>query len=74
MASGAKLRPQIRLTLEPGGKTMDFPRAKTALQLLHALGLKEETALVARNGRLLTPDQRIMPGDEILVRIVGSRG
>lgn len=72
--NNATSKPQIRLTVEPGGKVQEFPRVKTALQLLHALGLKEETALVARNGRLLTPDQRIWPNDDILVRIVGSKG
>ena len=64
----------ILLTIEPGGETREFPRPKTALQLLHALGLEEETALVARQGKLLTPDRQIWPGDEILVRIVASRG
>lgn len=64
----------IRLTLEPDGKTLEFPRPKTALQLLHALGLEEETALVARQGKLLTPDRQIWPEDEIWVRIVASKG
>lgn len=64
----------ISLTLEPEGKTLRFPRPKTALQLLHALGLEEESALVARQGKLLTPDRQIWPDDEIWVRIVASRG
>lgn len=65
---------KITLILEPGGKKLLFPRPKTALQLLHALDLEEETALVARDGQLLTPDRHIWPGDEILVRQAGSRG
>lgn len=64
----------IHLTLEPEGKILDFPRPKTALQLLQALGLEEETALVARQGKLLTPDRQIWPDDEIWVRVVSSRG
>lgn len=64
----------IVLTLEPEGKTLEFPRPKTALQLLHALGLEEESALVARDGKLLTPDRQIWPEDKIWVRVVYSQG
>ncbi len=67
-------RPEIALTIEPEGQTQNFPRPKTARQLLQALGLAEETALVVRDGKLLTPDRQIWPGDKILVRKVGSRG
>lgn len=66
--------PVVEVTLEPGGKKMRMARPKTALQLLEALKLREETALVARDGKLLTPDRRIWPDDELLVRVVGSRG
>jgi sulfur carrier protein ThiS len=51
-----------------------LPRPKTSRQLLAALNLREECALVARNGELLTPDRRIWPDDELLVRKVGSTG
>jgi len=71
-AAGAK--PVVQLTVEPGGKKMTMPRPKTAMQLLAALNLEEETAIVARCGKLLTPDRHIWPDDEILVRIVGSKG
>lgn len=67
-------RGEIVLTVEPEGETRNFPRPKTARQLLQALGLPEETALVARDGKLLTPDRQIWAGDKIMVRKVGSRG
>lgn len=74
MDKADKATARITLHLEPEGKIMDFPRPKTAAQLLAALGQPLETALVARDGELLTPDRHIWPGDEILVRIVASRG
>lgn len=64
----------IYVKLEPPGKIIAMPRLKTARQLLTALGLEEETALVARNGELLTPDRHIWPDDELLVRITSSHG
>lgn len=64
----------IYLTVEPGGRMRVNPRPKTARQVLESLGLQEESALVAREGQLLTPDRQILPGDRILVRVVGSRG
>ncbi len=67
-------KPQIRLTIEPGGKKSVMPRPKTVLRLLQELDLEEETAIVARAGKLLTPDRRIWPDDEILVRLAGSKG
>lgn len=67
-------KPVIYVTLEPGTKRIIMPRCKTALQLLTALNLEEETAIIARKGKLLTPDRHIWPDDELLVRIVGSRG
>lgn len=72
--AAGQVRPTITLTLEPQGKTMEFPRPKTARQLLHALDLYEETALVIRDGSLLTPDRRIWPAERITVRIVTSCG
>lgn len=64
----------ITLTLEPQGKTAAFPRPKTVTQLLNKLGVKQGTALVIRDGELLTPDRRIETGDSITVRSVVSRG
>ena len=64
----------IYLIIEPGGKMRTLERPKTASQLLAALNLEEETALVIREGALLTPDRRIWPGQSIRVRLTGSRG
>jgi sulfur carrier protein len=64
----------IRVTIEPGGETLEFPRLNTVLQLLNKLGLGVNEALVARGGVLLTPDRRLAHGDEVLVRRVASRG
>ena len=65
---------RIRVLLQPGEKNLSLPRPKTARQLLAALELEEECALVARDGELLTPDRHIWPDEEILVRQVASRG
>ena len=64
----------VTVLLQPEEKTLVLPRPKTARQLLAALGMREETALVARNGELLTPDRRIFTGDALLVRTVTSSG
>ncbi|MDR2055255.1 MAG: hypothetical protein LBQ10_05235 [Desulfovibrio sp.] len=66
--------PRVRVLLQPGEKRLSLPRPKTARQLLAALELEEECALVARRGELLTPDRQIWPDDEILVRQVASSG
>lgn len=66
--------PSVSVLLQPEEKLLRLPRPKTVRQLLAALDLAEETALVARNGQLLTPDRRIWPDDELLVRTVTSSG
>ena len=65
---------RITVLLQPEGRTLSLPRCKTVWQLLKALDLPEESALVARDGLLLTHDLAIMPNDTILVRKVASRG
>lgn len=64
----------IVVRLEPEGKTLTFDRLNTALQLLNRLGLGPGEALVARGGQLLTPDRKLVQGDELTVRVVVSRG
>ncbi len=66
--------PIIHILLQPEDKKIQLPRKKTVKQLLSFLNIPEETALVARDGELLTPDRRIFTGDEILVRKVTSAG
>ena len=65
---------RVTVLVQPEEKHLSMPRPKTSRQLLAALGLAEETALVARDGQLLTPDRRIWPGDQVLVRKVASSG
>ena len=64
----------LTIILQPEDRTLTIPRVKTVRQLLDALGLEEEAALVARDGQLLTPDRHLEPFETILVRKVGSRG
>lgn len=64
----------ITLLLQPEGREFEFPRPKTVLQLLRKLDIRRGTALVIRNGGLLTEDCRIFPGEHITVRIVTSSG
>ncbi len=66
--------PTVTVLVQPEEKTLEIKRPKTARQLLQALGLREETALVVREGQLLTPDVRIYTGDSLLVRKVTSSG
>ncbi len=65
---------RVTVLLQPEETRLSLPRPKTARQLLEALNLAEESALVARNGDLLTPDRRIWPDDDLLVRKVASSG
>ena len=65
---------RVTVLMQPEEKYLSLPRPKTSRQLLAALGLAEETALVARNGQLLTPDRHIWPNDDLLVRKVASSG
>lgn len=64
----------VTVLLQPREQKLTLPRPKTVRQLLAALDLREETALVARDGELLTPDRRIFTGDSLLVRKVVSSG
>lgn len=68
--------PIVTVRLQPEEQTVEFPRhkVKTVKLLLKALGIRECTALVARERVLLTPDQHTLPGDHLLVRKVTSSG
>ncbi len=66
--------PTVTVRLEPAGRTLVLPRPKTVLMLLKALEIRRGTALVIRDGGLLTPDREVRPGDEFTVRIVTSAG
>ncbi|MDR2696304.1 MAG: hypothetical protein LBC79_08015 [Deltaproteobacteria bacterium] len=64
----------VSVFLQPEDKELVLPRPKNAQQLLGALGLRSCTALVVREGELLTPDRAIYPGERLLVRKVTSSG
>lgn len=64
----------VSVFLQPDDKELIVPRPKNAQQLLQTLGLRPCTALVAREGELLTPDRAIYAGDRLLVRKVTSSG
>ena len=64
----------ITVILEPTGGKKEIARPKTVSQLLGQLGIRQGTALVIREGELLTPDRRIETGETITVRSVVSRG
>ena len=64
----------VSVFLQPEETEITLPRPKNAQQLLKTLGLSPCTALVAREGELLTPDRAIYSGDRLLVRQVISSG
>jgi len=68
--------PTVTVTLQPEEREIVFPRhkVKTVKRLFVALGLRECTAIVVRDGQLLTPDRRINSNDTLLVRKVTSSG
>ncbi len=72
--TGFRRPPTISVHRQPEEKIFEMPRVKSAGQLLKKLGLRQATALVVRDGELLTPDRAINHGDHILVREITSKG
>ena len=72
--TGARPPATVTVLVQPENKELTLKRPKNAQQLLDALGLRSCTALVARQGELLTPDRAIYSGDSLLVRKVTSSG
>jgi sulfur carrier protein ThiS len=70
----AHVQATVSVFVQPEEKELTLPRPKNVQQLLKALALPSCTALVAREGELLTPDRAIYPGDRLLVRKVTSSG
>ncbi len=68
--------PTVTVLLQPEEQTIEIPRhkVKNVKRLLMHLGIRECTALVARGRQLLTPDQPVLPHDNLLVRKVTSSG
>ncbi|MDL2207335.1 hypothetical protein LJB82_01260 [Desulfovibrio sp. OttesenSCG-928-M16] len=65
---------QVTVCLQPAGHSFTMPRPKTVRQLLERLGLRQDAALIIRDGGLLTPDRRIEADDSLVVRVVTSSG
>lgn len=66
--------PTITVRIQPEEQVLEMPRVKSVLQLLKKLDIRPGTALVARDGELLTPDREVLPDDVLLVRKVTSSG
>ena len=66
----------VTVQLQPGRSEFELPRAraKNVARLLEELGLRQGTAIVARDGILLTPEVPLYPGQTLLVRKVMSSG
>jgi sulfur carrier protein ThiS len=56
------------------GKHWLFEKPLTVLQVLKHVDLIPENVLVIRDGKLLTEDKKLMPGDEIKIVSVISGG
>lgn len=63
----------VNVTLQPSNQT-HVMQVRSVLQLLNKLSIRPTTVLVIRDGGLLTPDQRLHHGDDIIVRTVVSSG
>ncbi len=67
--------PRIYVFLQPENKYYSLPRGQDRAPVITGIQSgRGESALVARGNELLTPDRHISPGEEILLRSVGSRG
>ncbi len=68
--------PTITVLVQPEEETLILPRHKnkTVRGLLNSLGIRQGTAIVARNNELLTPDRGLWANDSVLVRKVTSSG
>lgn len=66
----------LHVLLQPEERQWELPRAKAknVARLLETLGLRQGTAIVARDGILLTPDVPLYPGQTVMVRKVMSSG
>ncbi|MDL1965477.1 MAG: hypothetical protein DRP81_03780 [Candidatus Omnitrophota bacterium] len=64
----------IKIRFFPEGKEIKFSKGGQVKQILKKLNLSPTTALVIKNNQLLTSDLFIKDGDEIEIRLVGSKG
>lgn len=64
----------VTILLQPQEKTIHMDKVKSVTQLLNRLDIRMGTALVIRDGELLTQDRMLRNGDSIIVRTVVSSG
>ncbi len=64
----------MQILIEPENKVVFLTRAGNVDNLLRLLRLKPGQALVIRGSELLTPDRKVEPEDEIIIRKIVSRG
>lgn len=64
----------VTVKIIPDDEIVTFPKLNTVMQLMNKLNLYVNDALIIRDGKLLTPDDRIGRDDEITVRMVVSKG
>lgn len=64
----------VTVQLEPDGKVIEMPNARSVLAVLNRLKLRATMAIVVRDGELLTSDRKLRNGDTVMVRKVTSAG
>lgn len=64
----------IIVHVEPDGETLTMTNMNTGLKLLNRLGLKRTQALIIRDGKLMTWDEKFNLGDEVTIKKVISAG
>jgi len=64
----------IQVRFFPENKEIKLEGPLTVKQLFRKLNLLPQTALVIRNGKILTSDLTLKNGDEVEIRIITSRG
>ena len=55
-------------------KNWSFEESLTVMQMLKRVDILPESVLVVRNGKLVTEDQHLTPGDEVKIVSVISGG
>jgi len=73
-SEGTQRKYGVRILLEPQNETHTMHKVRSVLAVLKRLDIRPTTVLVIREGKLLTPDQRLYHGDHITVRTVVSSG
>jgi len=64
----------IKIRFFPQGTELKLQKGGQVKQILKKLNLSPTTALVIKDNRLLTSDLFVKDGEEIEIRLVGSKG